>query len=77
MKLLPAVISSMDVFSSEPSWNTESSQKVATLLRAITQFDLEFYNEYIPNASYLEQATQVNYCKAIFNTRFTTDAGKS
>ena len=37
-ELLPAVISSMEVISTEPGWNTESSQKPATLLRAITQF---------------------------------------
>ena len=38
-ELLPAVISSMEVISTEPGWNTESSQKAATLLRAITQFE--------------------------------------
>ena len=32
-------LSSMEVISSEPGWNTESSQKAATLLRAITQFE--------------------------------------
>ena len=31
-ELLPAVISSIVVISSEPGWNTESSQKAATLL---------------------------------------------
>ena len=29
----------MEVISTEPGWNTESSQKAATLLRAITQFE--------------------------------------
>ena len=36
---MPAVIGTMETISTESGWNSESSQKAASLLTAITQFE--------------------------------------
>ena len=39
MELFPAVVSTLDIVSTENGWISESSQKATSLLTAITQFE--------------------------------------
>ena len=39
MEVMPAVVGTMETISTESGWNSESSQKAASLLTAITQFE--------------------------------------
>ena len=39
MEVMPAVVGTMETTSTESDWNSESSQKAASLLIAITQFE--------------------------------------
>ena len=38
-EVMPAVVGTMETISTESGWNSESSQKAASLLTAITQFE--------------------------------------